>query len=138
LGIEETTMEYGNKLIALVDGSPYTASVCDHAAWAATRADLPVELFHVLGRREGSSVPADLSGNLKLGARSSLLEELAKSDAERARLAHARGRLILEEAAERLRAAGVGRIDQRLRNDDLVKPAAHSPSRSSCQPSTSP
>lgn len=113
-------MEFGNKVIALVDGSPYSASVCDHAAWAATRADLPVQLFHVLGRREGSSVPADLSGSLKFGARSTLLDELAKSDAERARLAQARGRLILEEAADRLRAAGVERVDQRLRNDDLV------------------
>ena len=91
------------KLIALVDGSPYSASVCDHAAWAAGRLGAGVEIFHMLGRRERPSAPADLSGNLRLGARSKLLEELARSDAERARLSHARGRLILEDAAERLR-----------------------------------
>ena len=108
------------KLIALIDGSPYTASVCDHAAWAAGRLGAGVELLHMLGRRERPSAPADLSGNLRLGARTALLEELARSDAERARLSHARGRLILEDAAERLRAAGIGEVETRLRNDDLV------------------
>ena len=108
------------KLIALIDGSPYTASVCDHAAWAAARLGAGVELFHMLGRRERPSAPADLSGNLRLGARSALLEELARSDADRARLSHARGRLILDEAADRLRAAGITEIETRLRNDDLV------------------
>lgn len=108
------------KLIALVDGSPYSASVCDHAAWAAQRLGADVEVFHMLGRRERPSTPADLSGSLNLGARSALLEELARSDAERARLSNARGRLILEDAAERLRAAGVGTVETRLRNDDIV------------------
>lgn len=108
------------RIIALVDGSPYSASVCDHAAWASRRLGLGVDLFHILGRREQSSVPADLSGNLNLGARSALLEELAKADTERARLTHARGRLVLETAAERLRADGITDIEERLRNDDLL------------------
>jgi nucleotide-binding universal stress UspA family protein len=112
------------KINALVDGSSYSASVCDHAAWAAKRLGLGVVLFHVLGRREQSSVPADLSGSLALGARSSLLDELSKSDAERARLNHARGRLILETAAERLRADGVEQVEERLRNDDILSTIA--------------
>ncbi len=112
------------KIMALVDGSPYSASVCDHTAWASARLGLGVELLHVLGRREQSSVPADLSGSLKLGARSALLDELAKSDAERARLNHARGRLILETAAERLIARGVTDIEERLRNDDILNTLA--------------
>ena len=40
------------KLIALVDGSTYSKSVCDAAAWIARRGDLSVELMHVLGRRD--------------------------------------------------------------------------------------
>ena len=31
-----------DKIIALVDGSIYASSVCDHAAWVATRTALPV------------------------------------------------------------------------------------------------
>lgn len=108
------------KIKAFVDGSSYAASVCDHAAWVSKRLGLGVDLYHVLGRREHSTVPADLSGNLKLGARSALLEELSRSDEERARLAHARGRLILETAAERLRGEGIEDTSERLRNDDIL------------------
>jgi len=56
------------KVIALVDGSIYSASVCEHAAWIAQRTDAPVELLHVLGRREAAETQ-DLSGSIKLGAR---------------------------------------------------------------------
>ncbi len=106
-------------VIALVDGSTYSASVCDHAAWAASRMETGVQILHTLDRPR-SSVPADLSGNLQLGARSALLEELAKSDADRARLAHARGRLVLEEAATRLRAAGIDPVEEKLRNETIL------------------
>ena len=68
------------RLIALVDGSIYSRSVCDHAAWIASRTGSAVELLHVLGRRETASVPADLSGSIALGARSSLLKELTAHD----------------------------------------------------------
>ncbi|WP_330448510.1 universal stress protein [Paracoccus marcusii] len=40
-----------DKIIALVDGSVYAASVCEHAGWLAARSGMPVELLHVLGRR---------------------------------------------------------------------------------------
>lgn len=108
------------KIIAFVDGSTYAASVCDHAAWAARRTGAAVEVFHMMGRRARSSEPADLSGAIALGARSALLAELAEADAERARLAQARGRLILEDATARLKAAGVEDVATRLRNEDIV------------------
>lgn len=79
-------------IAAFIDGSAYGASVCDHGVWAAGRLGLPVTLVHALGRSETSSAPADLSGNLALGARRSLLEKLSKLDAERAALAQERGR----------------------------------------------
>ena len=42
-------------LTALIDGSVYSQSVCDHAAWAAQRLGATVRLVHVIGRRETSS-----------------------------------------------------------------------------------
>ena len=84
------------KLIALIDGSIYSRSVCDHAAWAAARIGASVEVLHVLGRRDVSSAPADLSGNLAVDARDSLLAELAGLDEQRAKLAHKRGRVLLD------------------------------------------
>ncbi len=108
------------KLIAFVDGSNYSRSVCDHAAWVAVRIDGSVELIHVLGRRSDSGAPVDLSGSIGLGARSALLEELAEQDGQVARLDHKRGRAILDDAKALLN-AGVSRVSTMLRNDGIVE-----------------
>lgn len=110
------------KIIALVDGSAYAASVCDHAAWVSGRTGAAVELLHVLGRREGG--PQDLSGAIRLGARTALLEELAALDATRAKLVAHRGHAILEDAQAILTRDGVTDVTQRLRHGDLVEAVA--------------
>ncbi|GAB4237292.1 MAG: universal stress protein [Kiloniellaceae bacterium] len=112
------------KLIALVDGSIYSQSVCDHAAWVAGRTGASVELLHVLGRRETGSAPANLSGNITLGARTALLEELSALDEQRAKLAQKRGRAILEDAKAILEGAGVSEVTTRLRIGDFVETVA--------------
>ncbi|WP_103258877.1 universal stress protein [Tabrizicola aquatica] len=111
------------KIVALVDGSVYSASVCDHAAWIASRTGAPVELLHVLGRDEASDTH-DHSGAIRLGARTALLKELAELDAQRAKLLGQRGRAILEDAAALLEKAGVTGITTRLRHGDLVEAVA--------------
>ena len=111
------------KIIALVDGSIYSASVCDHAAWLAARSGAPVEVLHVLGRREGHG-RADLSGSIPLGARTALLEELASLDEQRAKLMAQRGRAILEDARAILERDGVAEVTSRLRHGDLVETVA--------------
>ncbi|MBF9030388.1 universal stress protein [Rhodobacterales bacterium HKCCE3408] len=108
------------KIIALVDGSIYSESVCKHAAWISTRTGAPVELIHVLGRRE-SPEGRDLSGSIRLGARSALLEELAELDAQRAKLVSHRGRAILEDARAIVDRDGVTNITTRLRHGDIVE-----------------
>lgn len=108
------------KIIALVDGSIYSESVCHHAAWIAKKVDAPVELIHVLGRRE-SSGNTDLSGAIRLGARSKLLEELADLDAQRAKLISHRGRAVLEDARAIVDQDGVTEITTRLRHGDIVE-----------------
>ena len=111
-------------LLALVDGSHYTPSVCDNAAWAAGRLDASVELLHVIGRRDTASVPADYSGSLDFGEREQLLKELSDLDEQKAKLARRRGRLILGEAAARIRDAGVEAVDEEMRFGDLVETIA--------------
>jgi len=108
------------KIIALVDGSIYSESVCHHAAWIAKRTDAPVELIHVLGRRENSA-DTDLSGAIRLGARTKLLEELADLDAQRAKLVSHRGRAVLEDARAIVDQDGVTEITTRLRHGDIVE-----------------
>ncbi|MGO4909843.1 universal stress protein [Pseudorhodobacter sp. W20_MBD10_FR17] len=107
------------KIIALVDGSVYAQSVCELAGWAGARLCAGVELLHVLGRREGGA--QDLSGSIRLGARTALLEELAELDALRAKLVMHRGRAILEDAKAILAKAGVADAATRLRHGDLLE-----------------
>lgn len=111
------------KIIALVDGSVYSTSVCDHAAWIAGRTGSPVELLHVLGRREGAETQ-DRSGAIALGARTALMNELAALDAQRAKLMMERGRAILDDARERLERANVSGLTTRLRHGDIVETVA--------------
>lgn len=108
-----------SKIIALVDGSIYAKSVCEHAAWIAGRTGWAVELLHVLGRRDGAE-NADYSGSIALGARTALLEELADLDAQRARISTHRGRAILEDARAILDSAGIKETTIRLRHGDIV------------------
>jgi nucleotide-binding universal stress UspA family protein len=115
--------DQSQKIIALVDGSIYSASVCDHAAWIASRTGAPVELIHVLGRREASDTH-DHSGAIALGARTALMEQLAELDAQRAKLIKHRGRAILEDAQSLLEKAGVTEVTTRLRQGDIVEAVA--------------
>jgi nucleotide-binding universal stress UspA family protein len=109
------------KLLALIDGSIYSQSICDYTAWIALRTSASVELLHVLGRRDVSSAPADFSGNLDVDARDILLAELASLDERKAKLSQKRGRAILIEAKARLLAAGVPSVSTKLRHGDLIE-----------------
>jgi nucleotide-binding universal stress UspA family protein len=110
-------------IVALIDGSIYSQSVCDHAAWVAARTGMPVELLHVLGRRE-TPEKRDLSGAIRLGARPKLMQELADLDEQRSRLVAQHGRTLLEEAHSILSKAGVSEITTRMRHGDIVETVA--------------
>ncbi len=111
-----------SRIIAFVDGSVYAASVCAHAAWAARRLGASVDLVHMLGDRAPPA--SDLSGSLRLGARTALLNELAASDEQRARLMQAKGRAILEDARAILAEADVADVTMTLRHGDIVETVA--------------
>ncbi|SEO02143.1 Nucleotide-binding universal stress protein, UspA family [Pseudorhodobacter antarcticus] len=107
------------KIIALVDGSAYAHSVCALAGWASARLDAAVEALHVVGRRE--AVAQDLSGAIRLGARTALMAELAALDTARAKLVGQQGRAILDDAARVLAGAGAADVTTRLRTGDLLE-----------------
>ncbi len=109
-----------DKILALLDGSAYSESVCHHTAWIAKKLNAGVEAMHVLGRREGAGSD-DLSGTLRLGARSALLKELSSLDEQRAKLAQSKGHAILEDAKTILEQDGVPVVNLRLRKGDLLE-----------------
>ena len=112
------------RLLALVDGSPYSASVCDHAAWFAHRADASVHLVHLISRRSLGGGEQNLSGSIGLGARTALLNELVELDARKAKLAQQRGRAILADAGDRLGGLGVAHVTTSLRHGEVVETLA--------------
>ena len=110
-------------VLACIDGSNYTPAVCDAAAWAALRLEAPLTFLHVLNKvRE--AVQSDLSGNIGLGSRESLLESLAELDAKRGKLAQEQGRQILAAAKERARVAGISEPAGLQRHGGLVETLA--------------
>ncbi len=112
------------KLLAFIDASIYSKSVCEHAGWIAQKTAAAVDLFHVIGRRETGEARQNLSGNITLGARSSLLAELSALDEQRGRLAQKRGRAILEDGEALLREAGAETVVSKLRIGDIVETAS--------------
>ncbi|WP_029525204.1 universal stress protein [Polaromonas glacialis] len=108
-----------NKVYACIDGLASTGCVIDWAAWSALRLEAPLELLHVLERADRPLV-GDFSGAMGLGAQEALLDELGALDAQRAKLAQEAGRRLMDDARTRAAAAGVERLDVRLRHGELL------------------
>lgn len=106
-------------VMACIDGSQSTTAVCDYAAWASQRLAAPLTLLHVLDEVQYPVSP-DLTGNIGLGSREHLLEELAGLDQQRHRIAMEQGRLMLEAARDRVQVDGVEAAQLRQRHGDLV------------------
>ncbi len=109
-----------SQVIACIDATPVSGSVCDHAAWAARRLEAPLTLLHVLDKRQYPE-QQDLSGNIGLGSRESLLDELTQLDEQRGRVALQQGRATLEEARKRVTASGTEAPRLLQRHGDLVE-----------------
>jgi nucleotide-binding universal stress UspA family protein len=108
-------------ILAAIDASGYATSVCDLAAWASPRLGLPVELLHVVQRKDAVAERHDLSGAIGLGVKSSLLEELTRLEEADARLQVERGRVLLAASEERLRSAGVDDVRVLHRHGGIVE-----------------
>lgn len=93
-------------VIACIDGTEVSTSVCDYGIWASKRMDAPLEFLHVLDKSE-YPVESNLSGNIGLGSRKTLLDELAAVDEKRGKLAMEQGKLMLDDAVEIAVANGI-------------------------------
>lgn len=108
-------------VLACIDASSYAASVCDLAAWASGKLELPVELLHVIQRKDAVAERHDLSGAIGLGVKSSLLEELTQLEEADARLQVERGRVLLAAGVERLNAAAIHDVTPLHRHGGIVE-----------------
>lgn len=107
------------RILSCTDGSVYANSVYHYSAWAAKRIDAEVHVLHMLDPLHEDPLNADFSGSIGLGARTALMEELVQLEATRAKIAAKRGQAILEDAEERLRAAGIEQVTTEQRHERL-------------------
>ena len=107
------------QVVGCIDGSEAALGVCDYSAWASKRMGDPLLLLHVLDE-EKFPARTDMSGNIGLGAREHLLDELVELDQQRSKLALKQGHLMLDEAEKRVRADGVEDVSKRQRHDELA------------------
>ncbi len=108
------------RVVACIDGSSSAPAVCDYAAWASKHMETPIMLLHVLDE-ERYPVEPDLAGNIGLGSREQLLEELAELDQKRSKLALEHGHNMLDAAERRVKEAGAYDVIKRQRHGLLTE-----------------
>lgn len=105
-------------VVGCIDASAAAPAVCDYAVWASKRMQAPLMFFHVIDDGRSQAV-SDMTGNIGLGSRESLMEELAELDERRGRIAKEHGRHLLDAAVERAQQQGVEAVRQRQRHGEL-------------------
>lgn len=108
-------------ILACIDASTYADSVCDYAAWASRRLQMPVELLHVVQRTDAVAARGDLSGAIGLGVKTNLMQELVEIEAASAKLEVERGRALLTAGEKRLREAGAFEVRKLHRHGGIVE-----------------
>lgn len=83
-------------VLACIDGSAVTGSVCDYAAWYASKLDISVALLHVSD--VAASVRRDLSGAIGINSRQFLLDELSELDEQRAQVVNNYSNALVQDA----------------------------------------
>lgn len=108
-------------VLTCIDASGYADSVCDLAAWASRRLQMPVELLHVVQRSDAVSARNDRSGAIGLGVKTSLMEELVEIEAADTKIRVERGRILLAAAEKRLRDSGAFEVRTLHRHGGIIE-----------------
>ncbi|MDT8338306.1 MAG: universal stress protein [Sulfurimonas sp.] len=96
-------------VFACVDGSKYSEAVCDYALHIAKELNLTLVLLNTIEHPNASSV-TNLSGNIALGERDTLLQELSLEDAQKNRETISHSRELLKELKERVSDKGYSNV----------------------------
>lgn len=85
-------------ILACIDGSTVTESICSYAAWYGSQLNVPVALLNVI------DVPAskrrDLSGTIGMDSRRILLGELSQLDEHRSKVAKNYSNALIQDAKD--------------------------------------
>lgn len=109
-----------SNVVSCIDGSTQSLAVSQAATWASGKLQSPLILLHVL-EKNTTLQQEDFSGNIGLGSREHLLEELSELDAQRNKLVLEHGRRILDFAEATARQHGATEITQQQRHGSLLE-----------------
>jgi nucleotide-binding universal stress UspA family protein len=88
-----------NKVLVCLDGSKLSKAVCDYGIDIAKKLNLPLVLLNVI-EHSHISKKVNLSGNIGLGSKDDLLDELANEEMNESKQLIAKGKAVLKEMEE--------------------------------------
>lgn len=88
-----------NKVLVCLDGSELSKAVCDYGIDIAKKLNLPLVLLNVI-EHSHISKKINLSGNIGLGSKDDLLEELANEEMNESKHLIAKGKSVLKQMQE--------------------------------------
>lgn len=106
------------KILVCVDDSLYSKSSCEYGIFVAKMLDAPLVLLNVV-EHPHTTKNMNLSGNIGLGAKDDLLEELTNEEAQTSKILIANGRKILQEFSEYAKEQGIEKVHTLQRHGKL-------------------
>jgi len=87
------------KVLVCIDGSRLSRAVCDYGVCIAKKLDLPLVLLNVV-EHSHTTKKVDLSGNIGLGSKEDLLDELVNEEMSESKKLIQKGKAVLKEMVE--------------------------------------
>lgn len=110
-------------VLACIDGSAITDSVCDYASWYASRLGLPVTLLNVI--EVPASTRQSLAGTIGMNNRQELSDRLTQLDAQRSELANDYSQALVADAKNYITANYDIEVDTYRRRGKLLSVIEH-------------
>ncbi len=118
--VDNNTLFTGRVVLACIDGSSVSKSVCDYASWISSRINRPLKLVHTIEQNHNAAV-SDYTGAIGLGSQQDLLEELTEVEQSRASLLIKKGQLMLNAAKERVVEKGIETVETYQHHGSLAE-----------------
>jgi nucleotide-binding universal stress UspA family protein len=93
------------KILVCVDGSKLSQAVCDYGICLAKKLNLPLILLNVV-EHSHTTKKVNLSGNIGLGSKEDLLDELVNEEMSESKQLIAKGKTILKHMQEYVKSQG--------------------------------
>lgn len=109
-----------NFILCCIDNESFAESVCDYGVYIANNAKLPLLFLNVI-EKEHSKKKVDLSGNLSLGERDDLLEELTEEESKLSHSKIATAKALLEKLKNRALQTCEQEVQTKQYHGDIVE-----------------